>query len=79
MLYYNYRKEREVYKMDTNRLWKRIETLQNEVIEMEDEKRDLILHAENLDEIRVKLNDLTAQIMWNQGAIYALREVIKEA
>ncbi len=65
--------------MNTNRLWKRIETLQNEVIEMEDEKRDLILHAENLDEIRVKLNDITAQIMWNQGAIYALREVIKEA
>lgn len=65
--------------MNTNRLWKRIETLQNEVIEMEDEKRDLILHAENLDEIRAKLNDLTAQIMWNQGAIYALREVIKEA
>ena len=65
--------------MNTNRLWKKIETLQDEVIEMEDEKRDLILHAENLDEIRARLNDLTAQIMWNMGAIYALREVIKEA
>lgn len=65
--------------MNTNRLWKKIETLQNEITEMEDERRDLILHAENLDEIRAKLNDITAQIMWNQGAIYALREVIKEA
>ena len=65
--------------MNTNRLWKKIETLQNEVAEMEDERRDLILHAENLDEIRAKLNDITSQIMWNQGAIYALREVIKEA
>ena len=65
--------------MNTNRLWKKIETLQNEVTEMEEERHDLILYAENLDDVRAKVNDLTAQIMWNQGAIYALREVIKEA
>lgn len=65
--------------MDTTKLWKRIETLQNEVTKMEEERHDLILYAENLDEVRAQVNDLTAQIMWNQGAIYALKEVIKEA
>lgn len=65
--------------MNTNRLWKKIETLQNEIIEMQEERHDLILYAENLDDVRAKVNDLNAQIMWNQGAIYALREVINEA